>query len=162
MEDFDAKPYGYIKYGRSYLFKIPFFPQRKFVIGPHWLGVIATLCVIFGGAYMNYRILHKKTQTNPMTEFYITQFIYFMSIGTTIFLFFTAFNDPGIVFPNNNTTRKEIDEWNLNQIPICRVCNIPQHQKLDIGHCYECGYCIEGLDHHCPWMGQCIGKKNMT
>lgn len=27
-------------------------------------------------------------------------------------------------------------------------------------HCAECNYCIEDLDHHCPWSGKCIGRKN--
>jgi len=28
-------------------------------------------------------------------------------------------------------------------------------------HCLDCGLCVEGFDHHCPWMGTCVGKKNM-
>ncbi|EFX61308.1 hypothetical protein DAPPUDRAFT_18257, partial [Daphnia pulex] len=27
-------------------------------------------------------------------------------------------------------------------------------------HCDICGVCIEKMDHHCPWLGTCIGKKN--
>lgn len=28
-------------------------------------------------------------------------------------------------------------------------------------HCNTCGVCIEAQDHHCPWMGTCIGKRNL-
>jgi hypothetical protein len=27
-------------------------------------------------------------------------------------------------------------------------------------HCPDCNVCIQGFDHHCPWMGTCIGEKN--
>ena len=28
-------------------------------------------------------------------------------------------------------------------------------------HCSDCGVCIEGMDHHCPWSSKCIGKGNL-
>jgi hypothetical protein len=42
----------------------------------------------------------------------------------------------------------------------CEVCDMDQARSAD--HCYDCGVCIERLDHHCPWMGKCIGRRNMS
>ena len=28
-------------------------------------------------------------------------------------------------------------------------------------HCMDCRVCIEEYDHHCPWTGKCIGKRNV-
>jgi hypothetical protein len=41
----------------------------------------------------------------------------------------------------------------------CGICEI--QRPYNASHCYECGVCVEDLDHHCPWTGKCIGKKNL-
>ena len=28
-------------------------------------------------------------------------------------------------------------------------------------HCFECDVCVEGYDHHCPWVSKCVGKGNL-
>ncbi|CAM9224757.1 unnamed protein product [Scytosiphon promiscuus] len=28
-------------------------------------------------------------------------------------------------------------------------------------HCTQCGVCVVKLDHHCPFMGQCVGRKTL-
>lgn len=40
------------------------------------------------------------------------------------------------------------------------ICEI--YQAPGTSHCDDCNCCIEELDHHCPWMGKCIGRRNMV
>ena len=43
----------------------------------------------------------------------------------------------------------------------CLYCDIWERVDMDITHCYDCGVCVEGYDHHCPWTGKCIGKNTI-
>lgn len=40
----------------------------------------------------------------------------------------------------------------------CTVCNI--EQPLRAKHCRSCNKCVSTYDHHCPWLGNCIGERN--
>jgi hypothetical protein len=51
----------------------------------------------------------------------------------------------------------EVDGVNL-QLKWCRTCHIFRPPRA--AHCSECNVCVERFDHHCPWMGQCIGRRN--
>jgi len=44
----------------------------------------------------------------------------------------------------------------------CKNCNFWYKKKTGTIHCFDCGVCIEGFDHHCPWTTKCIGKNNVN
>ena len=57
---------------------------------------------------------------------------------------------------------KEYDIVNIGEEQgwrYCRACSLYQPPKA--AHCPDCNVCIYEYDHHCPWMGTCIGKNNM-
>uniref|UniRef100_A0A7S4RPI8 Palmitoyltransferase n=1 Tax=Alexandrium monilatum TaxID=311494 RepID=A0A7S4RPI8_9DINO len=92
------------------------------------------------------------------------------------FLLATAFSDPGIM-PRQKDYSEQHDPktkcFRTRQPPryhdillrghpfklkYCTTCSIYRPPRCT--HCSVCENCIERFDHHCPWIGNCIGKRN--
>ncbi|XP_022773848.1 protein S-acyltransferase 8-like [Durio zibethinus] len=106
------------------------------------------------------------------------------TIYVLLMLLLTSARDPGIVPRNLHPPAEEIcfdspasidvgrqtptprhpppKEVLVNGVTVrvkyCRTCQLYRPPRCS--HCSVCDNCVERFDHHCPWVGQCVGMRN--
>ncbi|TDH73459.1 hypothetical protein CCR75_007993 [Bremia lactucae] len=154
--------------------------NKLVLIGPHWIGVVMTFGTILVATFM---FLSQHMQTMAWYNTIITLGL----CGSTLYyLFQTACTDPGIIQTSRYKDLSQTDFESgvmVMEAPIasdesmppiekalaqglhagrwyCDICRIID-RDVTAFHCEDCGVCVAGYDHHCPWVGKCIGRDNM-
>ncbi|SCV68388.1 BQ2448_509 [Microbotryum intermedium] len=98
-----------------------------------------------------------------VARLYQLQFIVLLSVVTLCFglVRFTSHRIEGDGQPSIEIQqRKVIFECHPDGSPIiCNQCS--RWRPVKARHCNDCGVCIPGFDHHCPFMDACVAKRSI-
>lgn len=127
------------------------------------LGLMATVYYCFVQGF----ILNVNKTVAVWTALAAVHVLALLTLGSLLMVLFT---DPGGVPESLETTietgltqgllsNMNPVDFAYGQVTFCAKCNRPRPPRAH--HCTVCDRCVLRYDHHCPWVGNCIGLFNV-
>ena len=115
----------------------------------HYIILITFYVIFITILYGMTKLYIFNNNNNSFFHIIISTIFYFTSLMSIICHSKSMFIDNSIDYQNINNN-------NLNNH--CGKCDFNRPQRAH--HCKICGVCNLKMDHHCPWILNCVGEKN--
>ncbi|KDO20957.1 hypothetical protein SPRG_14049 [Saprolegnia parasitica CBS 223.65] len=117
-------------------------------VGPHWPLLFVTFGLLSVFALFTVHVVLSNDQVSSSEAWGGLC----LCLGSLLAYALTACTDPGVV-PVSLEPQHPSDTY-------CDYC--ASYRPASASHCSDCKVCVLEYDHHCPWTGKCIGKRNLT
>ena len=108
-------------------------------------------------------LIFEKSHMEIISPIIITTILYIFTVISEIM---GGFSDPGILprqgsdyfYHTDKPSLRYIINGHLYKLNYCFSCSLFRPPRTS--HCSTCDNCVRRFDHHCIWLGTCIGERN--
>jgi len=142
-------------------------PSKTLLWATNAMMVGALLTFFFEGLAYNLVFLGRVLPAAGKGALVVPFFVVFNILwGLSLWSYLQAHSrDPGVVPPHWDDFAREVGqalpiaparpEWSPGKATFCKRCCKPRPDRAH--HCRICGVCVLRMDHHCPWINNCVG-----